>query len=129
MNKNRAAGKRKISTERQLTFIAAARSSANDLHLFLNGQEIDLERDGDDWSGRDKRSVKETLAINFVVNGFDGTDWSMTVSIDCPENATKLLSRSGTVGDPGGHGFATKKDIPADPCAGTQRFKGIKRKS
>ena len=107
-----------LAENRQLTFLAAAKSSANALHLFLNGEEMDLTRDGDDWSGKEKRPIADTLAVNFTVNGFEGTDWSLTVSIDCPQDPAKLISKSGTVGDPGGHGFAQTVKIPADPCGG-----------
>src|SRR4051812_39895814 len=104
------------SNKRDLTFVGEVKTSATAVHLFVSGEEMDLTQDGDTWSGKEPRSVGNTVDVNFTVNGFEGTDWSVSISIDCQDEPSKIISKSGTVGDPGGHGFAKTVNIPADPC-------------
>jgi len=106
-----------LSDKRALTFIANVQTPANAVHLFLNGKAIDMGQDGDTWSGKEPRAVGDHVDILFTVNGFDGDDWAMTVSIDCPDAAVKILSKKGTVGQPGGHGFGKTVMLAPDPCS------------
>jgi hypothetical protein len=117
MAKEQQAAKSAATTgTRKLTFIGTVKTSANAVHLFVAGEEMDLAQDGDTWSGNESRFVGDTIDVNFTVNGFEGTDWDVAVAIDCPDGKPKIVTKSGTVGDPGGHGFAKTATIPADPC-------------
>jgi hypothetical protein len=107
------------SANRVLTFIADVGTAATTVHLFLNGKELDLSQDGDDFSGKEPRAVGDHVDVNLTVNGFDGDVWTFTLSIDCKDSdPVKILSKKGTVGQPGGHGFGVTVPLKPDPCAG-----------
>jgi len=102
---------------RTLTFIGTVTSESADIvHLLLNGSEISLKQDGSTFSGKKKISVDDTVTVKFTVGGFNGTDWSMQVDIDCPDGPVKVLSKKGTVGETGGLGFEKDAKVPASPC-------------
>ena len=103
--------------KRKLTFVATVTTSANAVHLFLNGDEMDLEQDGDTWSGKKPQNVGESVQVTFNVNGFQGTDWAVSLAVKCPKDSPKIVDESGTIGEPDGHGFSQTKQILADPCA------------
>ena len=108
-----------LGLARKLTFIGTVKSeSATDLHLFVNGAEIGLDQDGDTFSGKKAIDAGANVSIDFKIKGFNGTEWSMEVDIDCPENPAKVIAKSGKIGSPGGNGFETSVQIPDDPCAG-----------
>ena len=106
------------AANRALTFVAKVETAANAVHVYLNGKAIDLRQDGDVWSGKEPRAVGDHVDVNLTVNGFDGDDWTLTLSIDCPDDPVKILSKKGTVGQPGGHGFGKPVTLAAAPCAG-----------
>jgi|HubBroStandDraft_4_1064222.scaffolds.fasta_scaffold765614_1 hypothetical protein len=105
------------AANRVLTFIVNVSTAANAVHVYLNGKAIDLGQDGDTWSGKEPRAVGDHVDVNVTVNGFDGDDWTFALSVDCPDEPKKLLSKKGTVGQPGGHGFGKTVSLAATPCA------------
>ena len=106
------------AANRVLTFIGNVQTAANAVHLFLNGKAMDLRQDGDTWSGKEPRAVGDHVDVNLTINGFDGNDWTLTLSVDCPDDPVKILTKKGVVGQPGGHGFGKPVDLAPSPCAG-----------
>jgi len=106
-----------------LTFVATAETSANAVHLFLDGAEMNLRQNGDTWNGTKEVNAGDAMHVKFTVNGFEGTAWSLTLAIKCPRTSKKIVDESGTIGEPNGdddenngHGFEKDVDIPAEPC-------------
>jgi hypothetical protein len=106
------------AANRVVTFIAEVDTAATSVQVFLNGKAMDLRQDGDTFSGKEPRAVGDHVDVNLTVNGFDGDDWTFTLSIACPDDPVKILSKKGTVGQPGGHGFGKTITLAANPCAG-----------
>ncbi len=102
---------------RKLTFIAVAKASSTSFALALNGQVVSLRQDGDTWSGRKKVDVDDSVAVRFRAAAADTTRWTFELSVDCPDGPTSILSKSGTLGKPGGPGFDKDVPIKPDPCA------------
>lgn len=104
-------------TVRTLTFLCTVKSeSADSMHLFLNGEEVSLEVDGDTASGKASLAVGASVKVKFRVGGLNGTEWSVEVAIDCPDGPVKIVTQKGTIAKPGGLGF--EKDVPIkdEPC-------------
>ncbi len=97
------------------TYIGTVKSeSATSVHLFVNGSEISLDRDGDTFSGQESIAASATVTVEFDVTGLNGTDWSVEVDVDCPNSdPAKVLSKKGTVGKPDGLGFTTTASVQA----------------
>jgi hypothetical protein len=62
-------------------------------------------------------TVGETVSVEFRVTGFNGTEWSVQVDIDCPDGPVKILSQSGTIGKPNGLGFKKDAKVPPGGCS------------
>jgi hypothetical protein len=111
------AGSDVTAKARELTFVATIKSeSADEVHLFLDGDEMDLTNDAGTLSGKKSRNVGVDVQIKLSIGGFDGTAWSAEIDIDCPDSPFKLVSTNGVVGKPQGRGFSKKFDVPSEPC-------------
>jgi hypothetical protein len=105
-------------TEGAITYLATVKSeSADSMHLIINGSEMTLETDNDTSSGELKLDQTPKIDVNFRIDGFDGTDWTFELDIDCDAGPAKVLDAKGEMGKPNGRGFEKSLDIPATPCA------------
>jgi hypothetical protein len=85
-----------------LTFSGSVTSeSADEFHLVIDGNEMDLVSSGATSQGKIDLDVGETAKVDFQVGGLSGTDWSVEVDIACDDSPVKLLSQSGTIGKQG----------------------------
>jgi hypothetical protein len=101
----------------KLTFIGTTKSeSATGVGLSIDGKTINMEQDGDTWTGQKILDASESVAIKFRVKGLDTTTWATEVDIDCKDGPVKLVSRKGIIGQPGGNGFDTVEKIKPDLC-------------
>ena len=105
------------AARRELIFIATAKSkSATNLGLSVDGSTLDMEQDGDTWTGQKSVTVGDAALIKFRVAGLDTTAWNVQVDIDCSNGPSKVLSRKGVIGTPGGAGFDENAPIKPNPC-------------
>ena len=101
----------------KLTFIGTAKSeSASGIGLSIDGTTLNMEQDGDTWTGQTTLDVGETITVKFRVKGLKTTDWSVQVDIDCKDGPVKVLSKKGTIGTPGGAGFDDTPKIKPNAC-------------
>lgn len=100
-----------------LEFVGIVKSeSAQSVHLFLDAEEIDLQRNGDTWTGKKSIDVNDNVAVKFTATGLNGTKWALELDITCPNGPVKILSRAGIIGTSGRDGFERTVAIGADPC-------------
>jgi hypothetical protein len=101
----------------KLTFIGTVKSeSATGVGLSVDRNTIDMEQDGDTWTGQRMLDVGESVEIKFRVKGLDTTTWSAEIDVDCKSGPVKIASNKGTIGQPGGSGFDMTAKIKPDVC-------------
>lgn len=104
-------------TAQKLTFIGTVKSeSATGVGLSIDGNTINMEQDGDTWTGQRALNVGESVNIKFRVKGPDTAIWAVEVDIDCENGPVKLVTRKGTIGKPNGNGFDSTEKIKPDVC-------------
>jgi hypothetical protein len=103
---------------RRLTFVSTVTSaSATSVELKLNNQEIDLKNHGDTWTGKAEIELDTSLDVLFGAQGFTGAAWSLEVSVDCPDEPKKILTKQDTIPPGKPSIFHKTVAIATDPCA------------
>lgn len=95
-------------------------SCTSDAHLFINGNEIDLDESGADKSCEVTVPAGSQMHIHATLEGVELSKWSITITPSCPASQPKALwTRSDVFKKGAGGGIILNGDatVPDDPCS------------